>query len=82
VFGLSLFRRPRAADAAPALSPAVPGAGACFHCALPLPKPVVDWVMFDDEKRPMCCPSCAAAAGVIIEAGFGATYRDREASRA
>jgi Cu2+-exporting ATPase len=81
MFGLNLFRKPRA-GAAPALSAAPPGAGSCFHCALPLPKAVVDWAMFDGEKRPMCCASCAAAASMIIEAGFGATYRDREGVRA
>ncbi len=72
MFGLGL-NRARASQ--PASSP--PGAAPCFHCGLPLPDPVADWLLFDGERRPMCCAACLAAADMIIGAGFAAHYRAR-----
>ena len=62
------FRRRPVAQAAP---------GPCFHCGLPLPVPVADWVAFDGTRRPVCCAACAAVAQMVIGAGQGAYYREK-----
>lgn len=49
----------------------------CFHCGLPLPALVRDWVEFDGMRRPVCCAACVAVAGVLIAAGHAAYYRER-----
>jgi len=54
-------------------------AQACFHCGLPVPEPVPDWLLFDGAKRPMCCVACRAAADLIIGAGFADRYRAQAA---
>lgn len=64
-------------DAAIQAGAARPEAGRCFHCALPLPVPVVDWVVFDRVSRPLCCAGCLGAAELLIGHGFPAAYRDR-----
>jgi hypothetical protein len=51
----------------------------CFHCGLPVPEPVPDWLLFDGAKRPMCCVACRAAADLIIDAGFADRYRAQAA---
>lgn len=56
-----------------------PFSGTCFHCDLPLPTPVADWVEFDDSRRPLCCASCQAACEMLIANGFSAYYRKRHA---
>ncbi len=57
--------------------PAPAATGPCFHCGLPLPAPVSDWVEFDGLSRPVCCGACAAVAQMVIGAGQGAYYRDK-----
>ena len=79
MFGLG-FLRPRSdrpAQAAPERA-----AEPCFHCGLPLPEPVADWVEFEGRARPMCCASCRAAAELVIGNGFGAYYHRRAAKAA
>jgi Cu2+-exporting ATPase len=76
MFGLGLNRvRVNQATTAPAKA-----ADPCFHCGLPVPDPVADWLLFDGERRPMCCAACLAAADMIIGAGFAGHYRARTVS--
>lgn len=53
--------------------------GTCFHCGLPLPMPVADWVEFEGKPHPLCCASCLAAAEMLIANGVGDYYLDRNA---
>jgi len=75
MFGLGLNR----VRAKPAQSPTPRAVLACFHCGLPVPDPVPDWLLFEGVKRPMCCSACLAAADMIISAGFGDRYRTQAA---
>lgn len=78
MFGLGLNRvRANQAPTSPAKA-----ADPCFHCGLPVPDPAADWLLFDGERRPMCCAACLAAADMIIAAGFAGHYRARIASTA
>lgn len=76
MFGLGLNR----VRAKPAPSSTAPAAQACFHCGLPVPDPVPDWLLFEGVKRPMCCSACVAAADMIIGAGFAERYRAQAAN--
>ena len=78
MFGLGLNR----ARASQVPSSTAKTANPCFHCGLPVPDPVADWLLFDGQRRPMCCAACLAAADMIIGAGFAAHYRARAASAA
>lgn len=77
MFGSSFIRTrsPRSAVTGPQAAPA-----GCFHCGLPVPDPVPEWVAFEGRARPMCCASCKAAAELVIGSGFGAWYHRRAAS--
>jgi Cu2+-exporting ATPase len=51
-------------------------AGACFHCGLALAGR--RWsARVGGIERPMCCPGCAAAAQVIVDAGCADYYDTR-----
>ncbi|MCL4748381.1 MAG: heavy metal translocating P-type ATPase metal-binding domain-containing protein, partial [Burkholderiaceae bacterium] len=56
-----------------------PGAGNCYHCALPL-EPGANWFTeIGGERRPMCCAGCQAVAQAIVDAGLEDYYRHRSA---
>ncbi|KQQ87807.1 heavy metal translocating P-type ATPase [Massilia sp. Leaf139] len=51
-------------------------AATCFHCGLALAGQ--RWpALVDGIERPMCCPGCAAAAEVIVDAGCADYYATR-----
>ena len=52
---------------------------ACWHCGQAAP-PDTPWqAEIHGERRPMCCPGCAAAAQAIAEAGLAGYYDTRAA---
>ena len=77
--GLGLFRArvPLPVDAAIQARAVGAQAGRCFHCVLPLPVALVDCLVFDEIRRPLCCAGCLGAAELLIGHGFAAAYRDR-----
>ncbi|MBL8380597.1 MAG: heavy metal translocating P-type ATPase metal-binding domain-containing protein [Burkholderiales bacterium] len=81
MFGLPFFGRSAQLSQAPGTANQAAGDDAtpvsCFHCTLPVPTPVPEWVAFDGRMRPMCCSACAAAARWIIELGRGDWYAGR-----
>lgn len=77
--GLGLFGQQVAAtiEAAAAAGAATPATHRCFHCALPLPVPVTEAIVFDGISRPLCSAGCLGAAELLIGHGFLSYYRDR-----
>lgn len=59
-----------------------PPAPACFHCGLPLPAEVRDFVEYEGARRAVCCAACAAVAELIIANGLDDYYRERDALEA
>ncbi len=57
----------------------VPGsaAGACFHCAAPIPTGASWHVIVDGTRQPVCCPGCRAVAETILQGGLADYYRLR-----
>jgi P-type Cu2+ transporter len=49
----------------------------CFHCGLTVASADEYAVIVDGERRPMCCPGCAAVASAIVDAGLSSYYRHR-----
>lgn len=56
----------------------MPASNRCFHCGEPLPRGEVQRVTIDGAERPVCCPGCAAVAGLIADSGLTEFYRYRE----
>jgi P-type Cu2+ transporter len=56
---------------------AVPQTAACFHCGLPVPAHSRWEAHIDGQRRPMCCPGCAAAAQAIADGGLSDYYSTR-----
>ena len=54
------------------------GTDRCFHCGEALPPGAVQRVTIDGVQRPVCCPGCAAVAGLIADSGLADFYRYRE----
>ena len=54
------------------------GPDRCFHCGEPLPRGEVQTVTIDGAERPVCCPGCAAVAGLIADSGLTEFYRYRD----
>ena len=51
----------------------------CFHCGEPLPAGEPLTVTIDGVAQPMCCPGCAAVAGLIADSHMSGFYRQRTA---
>jgi len=49
----------------------------CYHCGEPCPPELDVTATLDGVAQPMCCPGCAAAAGLIHSAGLADFYRFR-----
>ena len=49
----------------------------CFHCALPVPEPVVFFAEVSGVQQPMCCPGCKAVTEAIIAGGLENYYQHR-----
>jgi Cu2+-exporting ATPase len=49
----------------------------CFHCGLPVAKNLDIYVLYQGEKKPMCCHGCEAVAQAIINSGMDDFYKYR-----
>jgi len=54
------------------------GAGACFHCGLPVPPGTVNKVVIGGVERAMCCAGCEAVAAAIVATGLESYYTRRD----